>query len=648
MGDATNKQILFITLMLFLMALISFIFSETWIKKNWDKHYYLGFGRVNGGNFFLRFLSFIVLYHNMVPISLIVILEFVKYVQATWLIAKDLELYDAETDTPASVRTSSLNGELGQVQYIFTDKTGTLTRNVMVFRKCSIGGEMYGILPGEKVPEGVPTEYLDQEGALRSDIHDFVDPRLLNDLCSTAPNASVIRQFLTNLAVCHTVIPEVHRNDTGTIGYQAQSPDEGALVSGVKSLGFSFNVRTSKDVIINVLGHDEVYEILKVCEFTSARKRMSVIVRTPQNRILLMCKGADNVIFERLGPDQPYLEATANHLEYFASQGLRTLCIAVAELSEDEYAQWSEDFDSACRSLGDREQEVAQTCEKIEKEMFLLGCTAIEDKLQEEIPETLSALLSAGIKVWVLTGDKQETAINIGYASQLFNHQSDLLICNTRTREETHQWLINHINYARQMMRNRQRPNPESCLALVIDGVSLAYSMEGSLQYFFVTLALKCHSVVACRVSPLQKAHVVQLVRGATNAITLAIGDGANDVTMLQTAHVGVGISGKEGLQAARASDYSFAQFRFLKRLLLVHGNLSYRRIAHVVLYTFYKNICLYIIQFWFAMANGFSGQILFDEWMLAFYNVLFTALPPLCMGIFDRLSHVKLKLFIG
>lgn len=177
----------------------------------------------------------------------------------------------------------------------------------------------------------------------------------------------------------------------------------------------------------------------------------------------------------------------------------------------------------------------------------------------------------------------------------------------------------------------------ESDFALIIDGGSLKYSLTHDLQSDFIELCIRCKVVICCRVSPMQKAEVVDLVTKHTKSITLAVGDGANDVAMIQKAHVGVGISGVEGLQAACASDYSIAQFRFLKRLLLVHGAWNYSRLCKLILYSFYKNVCLYVIEFWYAIYSGFSGQIIFERWTIGLYNVIFTALPPLAMGLFDK-----------
>lgn len=182
-------------------------------------------------------------------------------------------------------------------------------------------------------------------------------------------------------------------------------------------------------------------------------------------------------------------------------------------------------------------------------------------------------------------------------------------------------------------------------VALVIDGKTLKYALTCDLRGDFQELCFLSRVVICCRVSPIQKAEVVDMVTQNTKAVTLAIGDGANDVAMIQKANVGIGISGVEGLQAACASDYSIAQFRYLRRLLLVHGAWNYARISKLILYSFYKNVCLYVIELWFAVYSGWSGQILFERWTIGLYNVVFTAMPPFAIGLFEKFCTAETML---
>ncbi|KAK2838557.1 hypothetical protein Q7C36_013371 [Tachysurus vachellii] len=610
----TNFQILVLFGCLLAISLVCSIGQTIWKYQYGNEAWYMDLNYGGAANFGLNFLTFIILFNNLIPISLLVTLEVIKFIQA-YFINWDTDMLYEVTNTPAMARTSNLNEELGQVKYIFSDKTGTLTCNVMQFKKCTIAGVAYGhrseMEDGSFAEEECHSSHSMEEAG-------FNDP----------PTAAVITDFMTMMGICHTAVPE--RNDD-TITYQAASPDEGALVRAARNLGFVFSARTPDSVIIEALGQEEKYELLHVLEFTSARKRMSVIMRTPSGKIRLYCKGADTVIYDRLADNSRYKDITLKHLEQFATEGLRTLCFAVTDISESLYQQWQEVHHRACTSLQNRALKMEESYELIEMNLQLLGATAIEDKLQDRVPETIETLMKADIKIWILTGDKQETAINIGHSCKLLTKNMGLLVINEETLDGTRETLSHHCSMLGDALHK------ENDFALIIDGKTLKYALTFGVRQYFLDLALSCKAVICCRVSPLQKSEVVEMVKKQVKVITLAIGDGANDVGMIQSAHVGVGISGNEGLQAANSSDYSIAQFKYLKNLLLVHGAWNYNRVAKCILYCFYKNIVLYIIEIWFAFVNGFSGQILFERWCIGLYNVIFTALPPLTLGIFER-----------
>uniref|UniRef100_A0A8C7RUS4 Phospholipid-transporting ATPase n=1 Tax=Oncorhynchus mykiss TaxID=8022 RepID=A0A8C7RUS4_ONCMY len=603
----TNTLILALFGCLLAISLVCSAGQTLWKTQYGDFAWYMDLNYGGAANFGLNFLTFIILFNNLIPITS----YFINWVGKS--------LHYTPTDTSAMARTSNLNEELGQVKYIFSDKTGTLTCNVMQFKKCTVAGVAYGCL--EIAPKDEPDLW-------RSTEEGFGDPTLPENLHNDHPTATIIQDFLTMMAVCHTAVPEKTED---TIVYQASSPDEGALVRAASSLGFVFSGRTPDSVIIHALGTEQRFELLNVLEFTSDRKRMSVIMRTPSGRIRLYCKGADSVIYERLADSSKYKDITLNHLEQFATEGLRTLCYAVTNISDESYEQWAELYQRAATSLTNRALKMEESYELIERNLQLLGATAIEDKLQDKVPETIETLLRAGIKIWILTGDKQETAINIGHSCRLLRKNMGLLVVNEETLEGTRAALSHHCGMLGEALHR------ENDVALVMDGETLKYALSFEVRQYFLDLALSCKAVICCRVSPLQKSEVVDLVKRQVKVITLAVGDGANDVGMIQTAHVGVGISGNEGLQAANSSDYSIAQFKYLRNLLLVHGAWNYNRVSKCILYCFYKNIVLYIIEIWFAIVNGFSGQILFERWCIGLYNVIFTAMPPLALGIFER-----------
>ncbi|XP_026920378.1 phospholipid-transporting ATPase IB-like isoform X3 [Acinonyx jubatus] len=607
----TNVQILVLFLLLLAMSLVSCVGAILWKEGHGGDIWYIGTKDYSSHSLGFDILVFIILYHNLIPVSLLVTLEIVKYIQALF-INWDEDMHYEGNNVYAMARTSNLNEELGQVKYLFSDKTGTLTCNIMTLKKCTIAGIIYGNLSNRS------DTVLDNLSASPSAITEsggFNDPTLLQNFENGHPTRDYIKEFLTLLCVCHTVVPE---RDGGNTTYQASSPDEAALVKGMKKLGFVFTTRTPSSVTINAMGENFTFEILNILEFSSNRKRMSVIVRTPTGKLRLYCKGADTVIYERLSDDSLFVKETLTHLEYFAKEGLRTLCIAYTDLTEKQYQQWLMEYKKASTVIQDRRQSLEECYDHIEKEFLLLGATAIEDHLQARVPETITTLLNANIKIWVLTGDKQETAINIAYSCKLLSTKMPCIRLNSNSLEATQQAVNQNCQDLGVLL------GEENDLALIIDGETLKYAFHPEVKRSFVNLALSCRAVLCCRLSPLQKAEIVDVVKKHVGAITLAIGDGANDVGMIQMAHVGVGISGNEGMQATNNSDFAIAQFSYLEKLLLVHGAWNYFRVTKCILYCFYKNVVLYVIELWFAFVNGFSGQIIFERWCIGLYNVVF------------------------
>ncbi|XP_058452757.1 phospholipid-transporting ATPase ID isoform X3 [Malaya genurostris] len=668
----------------------------------------------------LVFFSYAIVLNTVVPISLYVSVEVIRFAQS-FLINWDEQMYYEKSKTHAKARTTTLNEELGQIQYIFSDKTGTLTQNIMTFNKCSIAGRAYGdvidLRTSETVEVSEITEQVDFSfnAEYEPDFRWF-DQSLLDAVRADEENA---HSFFRLLALCHTVMPE---EKNGRLEYQAQSPDEAALVSAARNFGFVFRSRAPNSITIEVMGRTEEYELLSILDFNNVRKRMSVILRR-NDTIILYCKGADSVIYDRLGNNQQDLKTrTQEHLNKFAGEGLRTLVLAERRLTKEFFDSWLLRQREAALSLDGREDKLGAIYDEIECDMQLIGVTAIEDKLQDGVPQTIANLQMAGIKIWVLTGDKQETAINIGYSCQLLTDDMvDVFIIDGLTRSEVEQQLRKYMETLRIVntyqpttlpkpsfnqsseltgmtanggntrssgpiieIQNSSPPSvsvvtfrwdnrhrytsiggseeasdsvnasnysdtvtkPDSSLtdqdegagvALVINGHSLEHCLTSELETKFLEIASHCRAVICCRVTPLQKAMVVELIKRTKDAVTLAIGDGANDVSMIKAAHIGVGISGQEGMQAVLASDYSIAQFKFLERLLLVHGRWSYYRMCKFLRYFFYKNFAFTLCHFWYAFFCGFSAQTVFDPMFISVYNLFYTALPVLALGIVEQ-----------
>ncbi|CAL5042915.1 unnamed protein product [Urochloa decumbens] len=619
---------------------------------------------------FFHLLTALMLYSYFIPISLYISIEMVKLLQALF-INQDIEMYHEESDKPTHARTSNLNEELGMVDTILSDKTGTLTCNMMEFIKCSIAGTAYGqgvteveramaMRKGARLDDNIENgdhknKKIDDSPHVKG--FNFKDPRIMDGNWIHEPNRDMIRDFFRLLAICHTCIAEV--DETGKVSYEAESPDEAAFVIAARELGFEFYKRSPATIIIRERdpSRDVVekrkYDLLNILEFSSSRKRMSVIVKEPEGRILLLSKGADSVMFKRLAPNgRKFEDNTRRHINEYSDSGLRTLVLAYRVLDEKDYKEFNENLNVAKTSVSaDRDEKVEQAADSIERHLILLGATAVEDKLQKGVPECIDRLAQAGIKIWVLTGDKMETAINIGFACSLLRQGMTQIIVTLEQPDiialEKNGDKLSIAKASKQRVMDQiedgikqippSTPISTTSFALIIDGKSLTYALEDDVKFKFLDLAIKCASVICCRSSPKQKALVTRLVKQVTHKVTLAIGDGANDVGMLQEADIGVGISGAEGMQAVMASDVAVAQFRFLERLLLVHGHWCYRRISVMICYFFYKNVTFGVTIFLYEAFASFSGKPAYNDWFLSLYNVFFTSLPVIALGVFDQ-----------
>ncbi|KAI1147884.1 phospholipid-translocating P-type ATPase [Nemania diffusa] len=705
----------------------------------------------------------IILINALIPLSLYIVIEFVKVFQAYHM--NDIEMYDAETDTPISINTNTILEDLGQVDYIFSDKTGTLTENNMQFRKHTVGGTswVHTMNMTRNDVEGklhqndrtaaatAPTTTADINADIGVTVATDSDPESTRvsalevgsgtesmlKYIRQSPNTTFsakARQFLLCIALCHTCLPET--SEDGKITFQAASPDEVALVQAAQDMGYLLIDRPGQSIKLRVTDKSgeqimETYEVLKVIEFSSNRKRMSIVIRMPDGRICVICKGADNVIMSRLrlselaaktagevdrkarerhsmeaeralqrksmttprnshgrrpsffrtrsarnsqdtkrrsrtgrqeddqssilhrrlmdlsddGSDDDrdgiidesiaadearVFEKCFKHIDQYATEGLRILLYGYRYISEKEYETWNTTFKSATTSLVDRQERIEKAAESIERDFELAGASAIEDKLQAGVPETIEKLRRANIKVWMLTGDKRETAINIARSANLAKSFSELYLLDASIADP-HDTLRGVFVAIEQGLVSHS--------VLVVDGHTLTVvESDRVLASMFFELAVRVDAVICCRASPSQKARLVRGVREAEPAcVTLAVGDGANDIAMIQASHVGVGISGREGLQAARVADYAVAQFRFLQRLLLVHGHWLYLRTSKYILCTFWKEWVFYIIQAQYQGFTGYSATSLYQSWSLIAYNAIFTSLPIFFLGLYEQ-----------
>ena len=656
---------IFMAVICILFASLFFVFqlnlgqSLTYFYKyNNDDKGSLGPVELNIKLWIIKFLTFLIAYSHLIPISLYVGLEVLKIVQVL-LVTFDGKMWDSNSETNASPKTSDLIEELGQVEFIFTDKTGTLTKNEMIFKKCSINNILYG----EKCTQDDTTVILDNT---------IVNSYLLNDDFRVFERLSNkehlehlnINYFFTICAVCHSAYLET-KDDKKII--QSSSPDEVALIEAAEKVGFNFINKTPSTIEIEIKWSKEkqIWNVLLELPFDSTRKRMSLVVnKEGTNEYLLLTKGADSEMLKKMNLNEHYTKTVNNHLNKFAEESYRTLVLGKRSLSIElvnKYIEINNDHErlpsGTLEETKLKLKKQIELYEEIESNLEYIGCTAIEDKLQDNVDSTIESLLNANIKIWVLTGDKKETAIEIAKSCKLINSKMTCIdLANTLDDHyESLNHLVNKIDeyfywyYSKaediEIDKNNQYTTlnllpdkEESDLFLIVDGKNLSHILNDiKLRKKFFRIAILTKSVICCRVSPAQKAEVVRLTEENGKWITLSIGDGANDVPMIMTANIGIGVQGKEGTQAVRSADYSIGQFQFLKILLFTHGRWGYRRVSFFIYYYFYKNIILVFVEIYFAMFNGFSGSLFYPDFLPSIYNAFGTSAPAMFSYAFER-----------
>ncbi|XP_044461714.1 phospholipid-transporting ATPase 1-like [Mangifera indica] len=658
-----NAEIIKLSIFLIALCVIVSVLAAIWLKRHKDELDYMPFyrkkdfsdpdGEVDdnynyygwGMEIVFTFLMSVIVFQIMIPISLYISMELVRAGQAYFMI-QDTDMFDEASHSRFQCRALNINEDLGQIKYVFSDKTGTLTENKMEFQCASIWGVDYSggkaNSPNEQVGYSVKVDgkFLSPKMKVK------VDPDLLR-LARNGQNTEEgkhVQNFFLALAACNTIVPLVIDTpdpNVNLIDYQGESPDEQALVYAAAAYGFMLVERSSGHIVIDIQGERQRFTVLGLHEFDSDRKRMSVILGCPNKTVILLVKGADTTMFSVINKtlNVNIIRATEEHLHAYSSLGLRTLVIGARELSASEFEQWQSSFEAASTALIGRAALLRKVASNVENNLCLLGVSGIEDKLQKGVPEAIESLRTAGIKVWVLTGDKQETAISIGYSSKLLTSEMKQIIINSNSKEscrkrldEALETVSGHSHESGGSSGAGVRP-----AALIIDGTSLVYVLDNELEDQLFQLSKKCSVVLCCRVAPLQKAGIVALVKSRSPDMTLAIGDGANDVSMIQMADVGVGISGQEGRQAVMASDFAMGQFRFLVPLLLVHGHWNYQRMGYMILYNFYRNAVFVLTLFWYVLYTCFALTTAINEWSSMLYSVIYTSLPTIVVAILDK-----------
>ena len=596
------------------------------------------------GNWWIYWARFVILFSYLIPISLLVHLEVAK-IYYSWCIQKDKEI-------PGSVvRSTTIPEELGRLTYLLSDKTGTLTQNEMLFKKIHLGTAAYSLETFDDIEKNLRSyytaEYAGGTIAMGGDgmIGSKGGKQRIRKTGITRAGEAV-----KAIALCHNVTPvyeedaygtgvgtlsnteEATEADQGTSGamaaaaaglnvnvtYQASSPDEVALVIWAEQMGLTLIERNLTSVKLKTpLGEVVGYTILQIFPFTSETKRMGIIVKDEKtNEIVFYMKGAD-VVMSSIVQYNDWLDEEVDNM---AREGLRTLVVAKKSLTNEQYSDFEQRYTNAKLAVVNRSAQVAAVIESLERDMELLCVTGVEDRLQDKVRITLEQLRNAGIKVWMLTGDKLETATCIAKSSRLVSKTQTIHVFkNVTNRMEAH----NEMNAFRRKQDT----------ALVIKGDSLEVCLE-YYEHEFMGLVTACPAVVCCRCSPQQKAQVVNLIQQHTGKRAAAIGDGGNDVSMIQAANVGIGIVGKEGRQASLAADFSLTQFSFVAKLLLVHGRNSYKRSASIAQFIIHRGLIITTMQAIFSAVFYFASVQLFQGMLLVGYATFYTMLPIVTLAL--------------
>eukprot|EP00048_Salpingoeca_helianthica_P003463 m.67574 g.67574 ORF g.67574 m.67574 type:complete len:1066 (-) comp12715_c1_seq3:47-3244(-) len=620
----------FISVLVALLACMCFgCAGGRWAFATHHRPFYLGTLPMDPDSFVLPLLAFlqcVLLFQVLVPIALYISLEGARLF-LTYFIIHDNELaFVTESGERRNAECHAWNivEDLGQVRCVFADKTGTLTRNNMTLVTFALADTVVDLKAG--------------------------DPAALARIVPESDDAQML--FFLAMATCNTVFPQPEIQSV----FEGESPDEVALVTGAARLGCTLVHRDHRTVTVEVRGVRRVFTVLQAFPFETTRRRMAVVLQE-NDTVFVFCKGADSALAARASPaHQQHVNHALHHTAAFANAGLRTLVIAAYTLTAQQY------FERLRLPVTDSLRD------NFECDLVLLGVTAVEDELAEGVVDTMATLREAHIRVWMLTGDKQETAECVARQAGLVPIGATLVPLLFEDAREDHVRLLTgqvvaasapsvlvldgdtaqrcfapapDASYTTEHVSEHVTlPAPISLRPSWLQRGRLAATSRrpiSSLAEALASLSSRCASVVVFRCSPSQKSIVVSTMQARRDMVALAIGDGANDIGMLRAARIGVGVYGREGHQAARASDYAVGGVSALPRLLLVHGHWAYQRIAYLAIYLLYKNAMFVWLLFFFQPLCGFSAQTMLNDLYLILFSLLFTSLPCIVRAALDQ-----------
>ena len=616
---------------------------------------------------FFTFFKFIVLFCAIIPIALRVNLVISKTFFSV-RINKDKSI-------PETIaRNSTIPEELGRVSYIFSDKTGTLTKNEMIFKNIAMETDQFGqesfndlkdILEDECKTNDAPlldiynklkeNDEINNNDIINEDNNNTSinnNKNLIDDSPLSTDNLisnenikekkphshrkkhkklrrsrnKIIKDTITSMLLCNNVTPIISNENPDIITYQASSPDEIALVKFAEKLNMRLIYRTDKEIKIkNISGTIEEYNILANFPFSSDTKRMGIILQNKKyGHIIFYLKGAENVMMNFVKKE--YVGYIKENTENLATKGLRTLVLTQKLIPQKEFKIWFDEYSEALTSMDNRKQKLRDVISKLENNMEFLCVTGVEDLLQNEVATTIDNLRNAGIKLWMLTGDKIETAtcISISTGLKAKNHKIFTLTYDQIKDEENPENEINKLKEKLEEYNNKIMIDPH---LFILDGDTLDLALKQCQKEFYES-AMQAPSVVCCRCSPTQKRLIVKNIKIYTNCRTAAVGDGGNDVAMIQEADVGIGIVGKEGLQASLASDYSIKEFKNLSILILWWGRIAYKNTSTMANFIVHRGLIIAFCQFFFSLMFYFNPVPLYNGFLTFGFSTIFTNLP--------------------
>ena len=496
------------------------------------------------------FFSNYILYSYLIPLSLYVTLELARFFHARY-VSFDQEM--KINGIKSVCNNSNVIEDLGMVEYVLTDKTGTITKNSMTLEALH--------LPGN------------------NSITKIDDLNIETNFNVGGNKLSII---LLNILVCNSV--EVLENE-----YQGMSQDELCFLKTLSKYGYYLLERDDTFVRIKVGNEEKRIEIVHTLGFTSKRQFMAVIIKY-EGAYLILCKGSDQKLLNQ-HTESETVQIINNSGDY------RSLVMRYKEISREQAIK-----------LKERKEDLTRMCQEAE----YIGTTFIEDELQEGVSETMDALHKAGIKVWMITGDKHETAVCCA--------RNTGIISGLPYREMEGKDVVRALEHLMEIPSEDGEIEPGN----------------GAEQNVTQPNLFDVDSLIIYRATPSQKGKITMLMVQAGKRI-LAVGDGNNDVAMLKGAHVGVGILGKEGTQASLCADFAIPSFRLLKNLILLHGRFNLIRYSKTSLNAFYKNILFILVQFFYNFANGASGRSIYNDIFMNYYNLLFTSMIPFTIALFDK-----------